>query len=261
MSDTYKSEPVILKILHRQTVDEFVTLLRKRSILYCLGAGRKLQEQAEKELETALCRMLGILYSSVEKQEEKTVRQKFMRCIPELLQMIQTDVEAAFEGDPAAENYEEILLTYPGVFAVLVYRAAHILHSQKVPILPRVLTEYAHSGTGIDIHPGASIGGYFFIDHGTGVVIGETTVIGERVKLYQGVTLGAVSTRDGRALHHVKRHPTIEDDVTIYAGASILGGNTVIGSGTVIGANAFVTISIPAKSKVNAGILQNSCLK
>ena len=150
----------------------------------------------------------------------------------------------------AAKGYDEIVLAYPGIYAITVYRLAHELYLLNVPLIPRMMTEIAHSTTGIDIHPGATIGAYFFIDHGTGIVIGQTTIIGEHVKLYQGVTLGGLSTRGGQSLAGAKRHPTIEDRVTIYAGATILGGETVIGSDCVIGANAFVTRSIPANTTV-----------
>ena len=168
----------------------------------------------------------------------------FLREIPRVRAMLQTDLQAAFDGDPAAGSMAEILFAYPGMFAVFVYRLAHVLYTLEVPMLPRMMTEHAHSLTGIDIHPGATIGEYFFIDHGTGVVIGETTVIGSRVKIYQGVTLGALSTRGGQRLRGKRRHPTIEDDVTIYAGASVLGGETVIGQGCVIGSNVFITKSV-----------------
>lgn len=175
----------------------------------------------------------------------------FLSKIPELRKTIEMDVQAAFDGDPAAKDKDEIIFSYPGVFAVFVYRMAHILHQLSVPLVPRIMTEYAHSVTGIDIHPGAAIGNYFFIDHGTGVVIGETTAIGNNVKIYQGVTLGALSTREGQNLRGVKRHPTIEDDVTVYSGTSILGGETVIGKGVVIGSNVFLTKSVPAGTKVS----------
>ena len=183
------------------------------------------------------------------KAEEITFR--FLERIPAIRALAETDVQAAFDGDPAAFNNEEIIYSYPGLFAILVSRIAHELHLLGVPLIPRIMTEYAHSQTGIDIHPGASLGKFFFIDHGTGIVIGETTEIGDNVKVYQGVTLGALSTRGGQSLKSKKRHPTICDDVTIYAGASILGGNTVIGKGAVIGANAFITSSIPEGAKVS----------
>ena len=168
----------------------------------------------------------------------------FFEAIPQVRDMVQTDLEAAYAGDPAATGMAEIIFAYPGLFAITVYRLAHVLYMLNVPMLPRIMTEHAHSITGIDIHPGATVGKYFFIDHGTGIVVGETTVIGEHVKLYQGVTLGALSTRGGQSLRGKRRHPTIEDNVTIYAGASVLGGDTVIGRDSVIGSNAFITKSI-----------------
>ena len=176
---------------------------------------------------------------------------EFFRAIPGIRAVAQTDVEAFYEGDPAAYSVDEIIFCYPGLFAVTVYRLAHVLYALGVPMLPRIMTEHAHSVTGIDINPGATIGNYFFIDHGTGIVIGETTVIGDHVKVYQGVTLGALTTRGGQSLRGRKRHPTIEDNVTIYAGASILGGGTVIGQDSVIGSNVFITHSIPACTTVS----------
>ncbi|WP_010262605.1 serine O-acetyltransferase EpsC [Treponema primitia] len=175
----------------------------------------------------------------------------FLAQIPEIRDYLATDVSASFEGDPAAFSKDEIISSYPGIYAIMVNRLAHELYKLAVPLIPRIMTEHAHSVTGIDIHPGATIGHHFFTDHGTGIVIGETTVIGNFVKLYQGVTLGALSTRGGQVLKEVKRHPTIEDHVTIYSGASILGGNTIIGEGVVIGSNAFVTKSVPEKTKVS----------
>ena len=168
----------------------------------------------------------------------------FFDQIPNVRALVQSDLEASYAGDPAATSMAEIIFSYPGLFAITVYRLAHVLYTLGVPMLPRMMTEHAHSVTGIDIHPGATIGRHFFIDHGTGIVIGETTVIGENVKIYQGVTLGALSTRGGQSLRGVRRHPTIEDNVTIYAGASVLGGETVIGQGSVIGSNAFITKSV-----------------
>ena len=178
--------------------------------------------------------------------EEKTraLCLTYFEGIPDLRQLVQQDLEAAYRGDPAATGLEEILFAYPGFFAVTAYRLAHGLYRLGVAMLPRMMTEYAHSLTGIDIHPGATIGPAFFIDHGTGVVIGESTEIGKNVRLYQGVTLGALTTMDSRILRGTKRHPTIEDDVTVYAGATILGGQTVIGKGSVIGANVFLTQSV-----------------
>lgn len=171
--------------------------------------------------------------------------------LPSIQKMLYKDVQAAFDGDPAAQSKEEIVYSYPGFFAIWVYRLAHELYKLDVPLIPRVMTEYAHSRTGVDINAGAEIGEYFFIDHATGVVIGETTVIGNNVKIYQGVTLGALSTRGGQRLAGVRRHPTIEDNVTIYANACVLGGETVVGEGTVIAGSAFLTESVPPHSRVS----------
>ena len=175
----------------------------------------------------------------------------FLEKIPKIRALIETDIQAAYDGDPAAYNKDEIICTYPGLYAIFTNRIAHELFVLGVPLIPRIMTEHAHSLTGIDIHPGTTIGKYFFIDHGTGIVIGETTVIGNNVRVYQGVTLGALSTRGGQSLRNKKRHPTIEDNVTIYSGASILGGDTVIGKNVVIGGNAFITHSIPDGAKVS----------
>lgn len=175
----------------------------------------------------------------------------FLEKLPDVQNLLVKDVDAAYDGDPAANSKEEVVFSYPGFQAIFVYRIANILYSLKVPFIPRIMTEYAHSETGIDINSGAKIGEYFFIDHGTGVVIGETCVIGNHVKVYQGVTLGALSTRSGQQLSGVRRHPTIEDNVTIYSGASILGGETVIGESSIIGGNCFITESIPANTKVS----------
>ncbi len=177
-------------------------------------------------------------------EDSEEVCLQFLSALPTVRALVQTDVQAAYEGDPAASGKEEIIFSYPGLFAITVYRLAHVLQTLGVPLIPRIMTEHAHSITGIDIHPGAVIGEYFFIDHGTGIVIGETTVIGQHVKVYQGVTLGGLSTRGGQTLRGTKRHPTIEDNVTIYSGASILGGGTVIGRDCVVGANAFITASV-----------------
>lgn len=183
--------------------------------------------------------------------ESQRIAIEFLKRIPKIREYTETDVYAAFDGDPAAYNKEEIVVTYPGFYAITVNRIAHELHILGVPLIPRIMTEHAHSLTGIDIHPGAQIGKYFFIDHGTGIVIGETTVIGDNVKIYQGVTLGALSTRGGQKLKSVKRHPTIEDNVTIYSGATILGGETVIGKNVTIGGNSFITDSVIEGTKVS----------
>jgi serine O-acetyltransferase len=176
---------------------------------------------------------------------------EFLSKIPELRKILATDVQAAYDGDPSAKDTNEVIFSFPGIFAVSIFRLAHELYLLSVPLIPRIMTEYAHSITGIDIHAGASIGSYFFIDHGTGVVIGETTMIGNHVKIYQGVTLGALSTRGGQSLRGVKRHPTLEDEVTVYSGASILGGETIIGKGVLIGSNVFITSSVPEGTRVS----------
>lgn len=177
---------------------------------------------------------------------------KFLAAIPELQEALSKDVRAAYESDPASRHYDEIIFCYPGLFAVTVYRIAHWFYKQDVPLIPRIMTEYAHSWTGIDIHPGVTIGESFFMDHGTGIVIGETTKIGDRVRIYQGVTLGALSLSKEKvaSLRNKKRHPTIEDDVIIYANATILGGRTVIGARSVIGGNVWLIESVPPDSEV-----------
>jgi len=177
----------------------------------------------------------------------------FMKKLPEIRAQLNEDLIAAYRGDPAAKSYDEIIFSYPGFHAITAHRCAHQLYLQNIPILPRMINEHIHHITGVDIHPGASIGSHFFIDHGTGVVIGETTHIGNNVKIYQGVTLGALSfpmDKTGELIRHTKRHPTIEDNVTIYSGATLLGGKTVIGEGSIIGGNVWLTTSIPPGTKV-----------
>jgi len=177
----------------------------------------------------------------------------FLRCVPKVQRLLEEDVQAALDGDPAARSLDEVIFSYPGVEAITVYRVAHELWDLKVPLLPRIMTEIAHGTTGIDIHPGARIGRRFFIDHGTGVVIGETCEIGNNVKIYQGVTLGALSfpkDEAGRLIRGLKRHPTIEDDVTIYSGATLLGGETVVGKASTVGGNVWLTHSVPPNSIV-----------
>ncbi len=185
-------------------------------------------------------------------ERSQEIALKFIEEIPELQEKLSKDVRAAFEGDPASRHFDEIIFCYPGLFAVTVYRVANWLHIHDVPLIPRIMTEHAHSRTGIDIHPGVVIGDSFFIDHGTGVVIGETTLIGNRVRLYQGVTLGALSLSKDECplLRDKKRHPTIEDDVIIYANATILGGKTVIGARSVVGGNVWLTESVPPDTSV-----------
>ena len=201
-----------------------------------------------KEIEKAL------VYKSIQHDEKSQVKNShcfdlaektalaMIEAIPEIRRLARLDAIAAFYGDPAAKSGDEVIVSYPGLEAIIVHRIAHFLHECGVPVIPRIMSEHVHGKTGIDIHPGAKIGESFFIDHGTGVVIGETSVIGNNVKIYQGVTLGALSVK--KSLKNTKRHPTIEDDVTIYANATILGGETVIGKGSVIGGNSWITESI-----------------
>ena len=190
------------------------------------------------------CKKRGTMTEDDRRKESYRICKAFFGRIPKIREYIESDLLAAYDGDPAAGCFEEIILAYPGLIASTVYRIAHELYVEQVPVLPRMMTELAHSKTGIDIHPGATIDKNFFIDHGTGIVIGETAIIGKNVKIYQGVTIGALSTRGGQKLSGKKRHPTICDNVTIYSGASILGGDTVIGENAVIGGNTFITSSI-----------------
>jgi serine O-acetyltransferase len=205
-------------------------------------------------LKPEICKSLQDFPASEETQRKvEDLLDYFMSELPALRKMLWTDIDAAFEGDPAAKGYEEIILAYPALEAIAIQRMAHVLYLKELPLIPRIMTEWAHSRTGIDIHPGAKIGPYFFIDHGTGVVIGETCVIGARVKLYHAVTLGARSFQKdsrGKIKKGGKRHPTVEDDVTIYPNSSVLGGETVIGARTTIGGNVFLVQSVPPDSLV-----------
>ena len=205
---------------------------------------------AYEESEVHAAEIAGVPDEENQRKAER-VCSEFFEQLPRIQKLLLKDVQAGYDGDPAAQSKEEIIFSYPGLFAIFVYRIAHELYIRKVPFIPRIMTEYAHAKTGIDINSGAQIGESFFIDHGTGIVIGETTIIGDHVKLYQGVTLGGLSTRGGQKLSGKKRHPTIENNVTIYAGATILGGETVIGENSVVGGNTFITSSIPANSKVS----------
>ncbi len=213
-------------------------------------------EKLFKQIRTALLYKAGRKNEAQDRQETESQAEdltlQFIRRLPRIQNLLFKDVEAELEGDPAANSREEIIFSYPGIFAIFVYRIAHELYQLNVPYIPRIMTEYAHGKTGIDINPGAEIGEYFFIDHGTGIVIGETTRIGDHVKIYQGVTLGALSTQKGQELSGVKRHPTIEDNVVIYANTTVLGGKTVIGRNSVVAGNSFVTESIPPDTKVSA---------
>ena len=272
ITDSYLAEPRTRHVdagnfANRDAIIEIIHLLRELLFPGYFGkqvlaantlkfhAGKLLidiQERLIEQVHNALIHRAGLEKRSAEKmpeQAEEVVRD-FLRTIPRLRGILATDIQAAFDGDPAAEHTDEIIVSYPGFFAITVYRLAHEFYLLKVPLIPRIMSEYAHSVTGIDIHAGATIDEYFFIDHGTGVVIGETTTIGKHVKIYQGTTLGALSTRGGQKLKGVKRHPTLEDDVTVYSGASILGGETVIGKGVVISSNVFVTQSVPPRTRV-----------
>ncbi|MGE5237016.1 MAG: serine O-acetyltransferase EpsC [Acidobacteriota bacterium] len=216
------------------------------------ATAKRLEGEVHNALGSQLHRPGGIDVPCCQADAQEVVTSFFER-LPDVMGLIAADVEAAYTGDPAASCLEEIILAYPGVKAVFTYRIAHLLQQLGVPLIPRIMTEFAHNETGVDIHPGATIGREFFIDHGTGVVVGETTVIGDRVKLYQGVTLGALSfprETSGELVRGTKRHPTLEDDVVVYAGATILGGETVVGRGSVIGGNVWLTSSVPPGSRV-----------
>ena len=246
---------IVIDIIHKLQRIVFPGYFRDRS--YRMYNAKHNLSMLIEDVMYNLTKQIGLVYQSMGEapQDAQAHAQKmgleFLRAIPQVRATVQTDLQATYDGDPAASSVSEIIFSYPGLFAITVYRLAHVLYTLKVPMLPRMMTEHAHSITGIDIHPGATVGDYFFIDHGTGIVIGETTVIGENVKIYQGVTLGALSTRGGQSLRGKRRHPTIEDHVTIYAGASVLGGDTVIGHNCVIGSNAFITRSVPPCTTVS----------
>ena len=222
------------------------------TLTYHIGVHvEQLQEQLSSQILSGLCfgnEEESTPCTDCQRQEAAALAAEFISGLPALRRILATDVEAMFNGDPAAKSIEEVIVTYPGFYAIVVYRLAHQLYEQNIPIVPRLFTEYAHGKTGIDIHPGATIGHSFCIDHGTGIVVGETTVIGNNVKIYQGVTLGALSVDKAEA--GVKRHPTIEDNVTIYAGATILGGKSIIGHDSVIGGNVWLTSGVEPYSTV-----------
>ena len=216
------------------------------------GKDRHISRERNLEKANDLLRDALMFVLEDEQKVEDNVRILFDK-LPEIYRVIKTDIQAAYEGDPAAKGFEEVILSYPAFKAICIYRIAHELYNMQVPLLPRVMTEYAHRITGIDIHPGATIGEYFFIDHGTGVVVGETTTIGHHVKLYQHVTLGAKSfavQEDGTLVKGLKRHPDIGNHVVIYSGATILGGETAIGDHCVVGGNVWLTSSLPAGETV-----------
>jgi serine O-acetyltransferase len=231
------------------------TAITPANLEYCLGQEttelfEKLTNQISLAIQHECFKARDSCLKCTDNGQEKAL--KFLKTLPQISELLLTDIQAAFDGDPAAKGADEIIFSYPGLKAISIYRIAHELYKLNVPVLPRIMTEYAHSFTGIDIHPGAEIGDHFFIDHGTGVVIGETTVIGQRVRIYQGVTLGALSLPmdAGVKLRNQKRHPTIEDGVIIYANTTILGGDTVVGHNSIIGGNIWITESVPCNTKV-----------
>ncbi len=243
------------EFLDQNKVVEILYNLRK---IIFLGYFEKVEGNKEeyvskilKKVEKELCDSIRIACLLQGKDDNsKEITKKFIDSVDCIKYLLSTDIDALYNGDPASKDKNEIIMCYPGLFAIMVYRISHILYDLDVMYIPRILSEYAHSKTGIDIHPGAKIGTHFCIDHGTGVVIGETTVIGNNVKIYQGVTLGAKSISNAEMLRNVRRHPTIKDNVIIYSGASILGGETVIGENCVIGSNVFITNSVEANTTV-----------
>ncbi|SEF70248.1 serine O-acetyltransferase [Eubacterium ruminantium] len=261
-NDNYRMSALIEDVIYNLRKQIRIALMhrldyvaeRDEALKSCIGGCEDGSDGQEKNATDD--EMCGLISQGIYKYEElndkaEKLTLEFFKKIPKIREYVDTDIQATFEGDPAAYDKEEIVLSYPGLRATTINRIAHELYLLDVPLIPRIMTEYAHSRTGIDIHPGATLGKYLMIDHGTGVVVGETSIIGEHVKIYQGVTIGALSTSAGQGLRGAKRHPTIEDHVTIYSGASILGGETVIGEGAVIGGNAFITSSIKAGARVS----------
>ncbi len=238
--------------------NEIINIIEKtKALLFpaCFALEQNITtEQLLNEIKCSLKEQIFLACNYSQKEGNAEMQSnEFIESLPSIKEKLYKDIDAIYMGDPAAKTKGEILLCYPGFYAILVYRLANLLYKMKIPLLPRIMTEYAHSLTGIDINAGAEIGEYFFIDHGTGIVIGETTVIGNNVKLYQGVTLGAKSfelDENGNPIKDIKRHPTIGDDVIIYANATILGGQTVIGNNSVIGGNVWLTKSVADNSKV-----------
>ena len=248
--ERYQAATIVMNVLQvRQSVDELICLLFPQR--GCRGTGGLEKTEAQlielKRRFNSYMEALIPLDATLKEDGPQRV-EKFFDSFPEIALKLDADVNAAYVGDPAAYSKEEVIITYPGFYAVCIYRFAHALHQLNVPLLPRLMSEYAHEKTGIDIHPGAQIEESFFIDHGTGVVIGETTIIGRNVKIYQGVTLGALSVK--KKMQSIKRHPSIESDVVIYANSIILGGETIVGRGSIIGGNVWLTQSMPAGSVV-----------
>jgi len=244
-----------LRLPNRKAIIEIIRLFQK--LLFPVYYGEKHLLKLPPEQYSALLMeqifdaLSAQIAQTMDDDRARNVTGELLARMPELQRLLQKDLEAFFEGDPAAHNREEVVLSYPGFFAIFIYRIAHELYVRDVPMIPRIMTEYAHAGTGIDINPGATIGEYFFIDHGTGIVVGETSIIGNHVKIYQGVTLGAFSPAGMQSVPGERRHPKVGDNVTIYAGATLLGGGTEIGDNVVIGANAFVTTSVEPNTTVS----------
>ncbi len=263
--DSYKSNKIINKvdIYNRPNKNEIIGIIDKLFRIIYPGYFYSLCDEKDMDYKISIdiqeviyllkrevynsyryCNVCDDLSDDDLRKEVNVKVSKFIEHIPTIREYLETDVKATYDGDPAAKNYAEIIYSYPGIFAMTIYRVSHDLYRAEIPMIPRILSEYAHSVTGIDINPGAVIGKSFFIDHGTGTVIGETTTIGDNVKIYQGVTLGALSTAGGQNLKGVKRHPTIGNNVVIYSNATILGGDTKIADGTVVNGNSFITKSI-----------------
>ena len=244
-----------LRLPNRKAIIEIIRLFQKLMFPVYYGEKHLLKLPPEQYsallMEQIFDALSAQIAQTMDDDRARNVTGELLTRMPELQRLLQKDLEAFFEGDPAAHNREEVVLSYPGFFAIFIYRIAHELYVRDVPMIPRIMTEYAHAGTGIDINPGAAIGEFFFIDHGTGIVIGETSIIGNHVKIYQGVTLGAFSPAGMRSVPGERRHPKVGDNVTIYAGATLLGGATEIGDNVVIGANAFVTTSVEPDTTVS----------
>ena len=244
-----------LRLPNRKAIIEIIRLFQKLMFPVYYGEKHLLKLPPEQYgallMEQIFDALSAQIAQTMDDDRARNVTGELLTRMPELQRLLQKDLEAFFEGDPAAHNREEVVLSYPGFFAIFIYRIAHELYVRDVPMIPRIMTEYAHAGTGIDINPGATVGEYFFIDHGTGIVVGETSIIGNHVKIYQGVTLGAFSPAGMQSVPGPRRHPKVGDNVTIYAGATLLGGGTEIGDNVVIGANAFVTTSVEPNTTVS----------
>ena len=244
-----------LRLPNRKAIIEIIRLFQKLMFPVYYGEKHLLKLPPEQYsallMEQIFDALSAQISQTMDDDRARDVTGELLTRMPELQRLLQKDLEAFFEGDPAAHNREEVVLSYPGFFAIFIYRIAHELYVMDVPMIPRIMTEYAHAGTGIDINPGATIGEYFFIDHGTGIVVGETSIIGNHVKIYQGVTLGAFSPVGMKSVPGERRHPKVGNNVTIYAGSTLLGGATEIGDNVVIGGNAFLTSSVEPDTTVS----------